>query len=740
MAYIMLTGAIGVALILFCVYKLKRIFIFPLVSIVGVIITTNVMSENIDFDDGYSECLIYGEVLADNATKNENRAYVVKGTTVIYKDTEYKNNEKFYLYKDNNSDKIETGDIVHLEVKVSKLSKKSTNSEYNEFNYYRSNGISYKGTIINCEVIEKQRNIPYFIDCIKKKVFRIFDKSFSEKHSAILKAMITGESEFLSDETIETYKKAGIYHILVISGMHIGIIVGILSYIIKISNEKIKVSAILCIVWGYVVFTGASAPTVRAAIMASMVLIAPLFSRNSDFIVSICVACLLLLLHNPLLLFNAGFLYSFGIVFAIGFIVRPIFEFDYSFSLKKLVVSTVIICFTSRFISANFFYHISNYDIITNIAISFIMSFVIGSGISVVIFGMALPPIAFLMSKITKCLIFAIDSIAECFAELDYSYINVGKPSLFFNLTSMVAFALIVYIIYNRRKYINFRPLSIIILGICIFVNLLPAVFFNDDNLYIDFLYVKEGDCIACSYKNFTFAIDGGANTYIYGKDVKEIENKTLLRFYERKGVEKINCIFVTHTDSDHIDGIMNLLGKKDIGKIFLADVEHNSEKYEILKEKCRKNDVNITFIKNGDIFKIDENLSIKCVYPYIDTTEDENNSSLVLNLMFKDNKFLFTGDIDSKVEKSILNEDISADVLKVAHHGSKKSSSAEFIKKVNPDLAIVSAGENNKYGFPADETIKRFENLKIKLYSTSEFGDIKLISNGTEIKMCTEY
>ena len=215
----------------------------------------------------------------------------------------------------------------------------------------------------------------------------------------------------------------------------------------------------------------------------------------------------------------------------------------------------------------------------------------------------------------------------------------------------------------------------------------------TSSKLKVYFIDVGEAESILIQNLDEYMLIDAGNN----------IDGKKLVKFLKDLEIEEFKYVVSTHPHEDHIGGMDNIV---------------------------------VTIPKDNSTYKLG-NAEIKFIYSGNDN-EDLNNSSIILKITFGNNSFLFTGDTTSVVEYKILDKDIKADVLKVAHHGSRYSSSNEFLKKVNPKYAVISCGKNNDYGHPHKETIRRLKNNKIRFYRTDYLGTIIFESNGNKIDIKT--
>ena len=248
----------------------------------------------------------------------------------------------------------------------------------------------------------------------------------------------------------------------------------------------------------------------------------------------------------------------------------------------------------------------------------------------------------------------------------------------------------------------------------------------TSSKLKVYFIDVGEAESILIQNLDEYMLIDAGNNA----------DGRKLVKFLKSLEIEEFKYVVSTHPHEDHIGGMDNIVRSFKIRNVFMPDVTTNTPTFTSVLDELEKKDIKITVPDDNSMYKLG-NAEIKFIYSGNDS-EDLNNSSIVLKINFGNNSFLFTGDTTSVVEEKILNRDIKADVLKVAHHGSRYSSSDEFIKKVNPQYAVISCGKNNDYGHPHKETIRRLKNNKIKFYRTDYLGTIIFESNGNKIDIKT--
>lgn len=240
----------------------------------------------------------------------------------------------------------------------------------------------------------------------------------------------------------------------------------------------------------------------------------------------------------------------------------------------------------------------------------------------------------------------------------------------------------------------------------------------KNENLEIYYFYVGQADCILIKNGDDTMLIDAGNN-----KDGKLICNY----LKNELGIKKINYLVGTHAHEDHIGGLDNVIKTFEVGQIYMPKKGTTTQTYTEILDAAEKKNVSIKSPKIGEKFNIGD---AKCEVLFVDdTTEELNNNSIVISMKYGNQKYLFTGDIEEIVENQIDWDDV--DVLKVAHHGSRTSTSKEFLSETKPEVAILSLGKDNEYGYPHSTTINKLNNINADVYRTDSDGTILLTSDG---------
>ena len=254
-----------------------------------------------------------------------------------------------------------------------------------------------------------------------------------------------------------------------------------------------------------------------------------------------------------------------------------------------------------------------------------------------------------------------------------------------------------------------------------------PIIEEVDTSLSIHYIDVGQADSILIKNNQYNMLIDAGNN-----------EDGPLLVKYlkEEQNIEKLDFVVGTHPHEDHIGGLDDIINNIEVKEVYLPEAMTTTKTFEDVLDAIANNNLEITIPEIGEKFTIGD-LKFEVIYTG-NGDKGLNESSIILKMNFGKHNYLFTGDTTSEIEKIILTKDINIDVLKVAHHGSKYSSSEAFLATATPDYAIISVGEQNSYNHPDKEAINRLLKHTKNIYITKDVGTIILTSDGKNIKINT--
>lgn len=285
---------------------------------------------------------------------------------------------------------------------------------------------------------------------------------------------------------------------------------------------------------------------------------------------------------------------------------------------------------------------------------------------------------------------------------------------------------------YLRKKYFFIFILAILISALTIGCTLLKDNS-NENNqtdpnkMIVHYIDVGQGDSILIQVNNKNLLIDAGPNS----------DKNKLLNYLSASNLDKLDYVIATHPHEDHIGNMDEIINNYNVLAFYSPKVQTTTKTFEKMIDSLKAKNLKINVIKKGtDSINLGENTKVTVLSPTKDSYEDLNDYSPVMKIEYGKTSFLFTGDAQKDIEKEILasNEDISANILKVGHHGSSTSTTKDFLNKVNPSMAVISVGSDNKYNHPNDDALKRLKENKVTVYRTDNDGTVVLSSDGSKI------
>ncbi len=566
----------------------------------------------------------------------------------------------------------EVGSTVKLKGHFEEINE---NSNFNLFNYkkYLMSLKIYKNFIFN--------EFDY-LGCSNNIIYKAYNKLNSKigklKSSYFMKAMILGDTSEFDDNIYESYKSNGIVHLFAISGMHVGILVLLLSFILK---NKLKLGnfsylIIFPILIFYMLIIN-SASIIRSVLMFIGSTLNKIFKLNLNNINILYYLFLINVFINPYSIYNMGFQLSYIISFFLIFSSKKISKID-NYFFKMLFISFIsFLASLPILINSNF-----EFNLLTPFINLLVVPFV-----SIILFPISLLTIILPLDN-------ALFFLLKGFNILN-SYLS--SNALMINVQYLNTYLVIIYYLIFLSYFLRFKNIYLLF-GYLIFLICLKYININSYLIMID---VGQGDSIlAKNYFGENILFDAGS---------KENSAKNVIIPYLKSiGVTKIDKFIISHGDKDHIVGAMDIISEFDVKELYMNSFKNSEYENEI------STSYKVYFISKSEYLN-------NHIYIINYHNKDENDDSLVTYLI--EPKVLLMGDASSKVEAKINISNIN--ILKVGHHGSKTSSSASFINRVRPKISLISVGLKNKFGHPAKETLERLKDSLILM--TSVNGMIKI-------------
>ena len=632
------------------------------------------------------------------------------------------------------------GDSLVLRGRLVHFDEARNPGGFNEYMYYRTRKIHYK-SFPEIERISEGNAAP-----IRTSLFRwrgrlseIYRTVLPPEESGVIISVVLGDRSGLEDTIRELYRAAGVFHLLSVSGLHISI-VSLLAYkLLGLFLDKRRAGVInLALLILYCLFTGSGTGTIRAVLMAGIVIVGAMLFRERDLISSISFAGICMLIYEPLSLFDIRFQLSFSAVFGIAVLTAPIER-----ALSRLVLIPRFLRVASAGnLAASLgtfpfllyhFYVITPYGFFANLIILPTSFILVGLGVLTGALGLISIEAAEFVAGSLYLLLRFYRSVCEFFAYLPASELLVGSSGLLFTLLLVVALLLFAYWFNGRNEDMKARRrLFFISVGACAAVAVLH---YRPPEFEITMLDVGQGDAFVVRENGSVFIIDGGGLPH----DGDNTGIRVLIPYLEYLGVGRIDGVFVSHVDFDHAGGILEILPYKTIERLYFPyTVERDDPMYLAIVEACVINQISVSYLSKGDILKTDR-MVINTLHPTKNCVETVNDSSLTLQFIYENTAVLFTADIGSDIERRL--DFASPTVVKLAHHGSRFSNDEEFLRRAAPPFAIVSTGRRNVFGHPAPEVVERLEYLGIPLYNTARNGAVTLTfrNNGFSVNTMIE-
>ncbi len=725
----------------FCFYKYKNtginvFLILPVVFIFGFMLR-NATNYDLPFSntlDAYIECRVESTEFTDN---NKQRLEVTVNH-IKYEDTEKNCDYSAFLYTPENT-YVKSGDIIYSKGVISS-SVPTVKGKYNFENYLKCENMDFVFFAENIYLKNHDKlKITDYIDSIRNSLVSNFYSILPEREASVVSAVVMGYDSLLTDETRDVYSAGGIAHMLAVSGLHVSVMYGFIIYVLSkvLSTKRAYIVSIFFVAF-YAVFTGMSSSVVRASIMTEIMLLGMVLEKRSDGLNSLCAAVTLMVIFNPYVIYNAGFLMSVISTYAVMAVV-----FSNGESITEKIVSIIkksfmVTAFTLPVISY-FFYNVSFAGIFVNIVAIPLMTPLLVLAIIGGIVTFVSAPLGIFVSGGIYVILKLIDVLCNYFSGTFLANINTGNLGLIFICLYYILIMLLVKGNLHSRK--------VIVSSVAVFMSMMFVLtsnrFLFKEN-YIDFIDVGQGECtIVRTYDGGTYVFDTGG-FYTEKENTENTGLGTIIPYLNYYGINSITALFISHPDMDHSYGALELIENIDIGNIFVADFDYgdNAIYNEIIASAQYKN-IPVSKIKAGDSALLSGGINIDCLYPLktpVFNEIDTNKGSLVLKLTCGSVSVLFTGDVDIDVENLLMiaNSNMYCDILKVAHHGSKYSTSAEFVKYIDPEYAVISSGKNNIYGHPSDEVIENLILNGTKIYNTAVNGTVTVKTDGRDYEIYT--
>ncbi|MDP5273049.1 DNA internalization-related competence protein ComEC/Rec2 [Chengkuizengella axinellae] len=679
------------------------------------------------------------------------------------------------------------GDSISLvgELKVPSSARNFGSFDYQRYLYYQYIHwiLSVKGLEkVQVKSASIQLSSSYFLgwtDAIREFLANKVELVFSEPYRGFMLSLLLGLRNEFDPIEFEQFSQIGLTHVLAISGLHVGVVLACFMWLFKMlgfTKEK-QIFFCMCLIPLYILITGAAPSVVRAGIMAIFGLHALKKGKIKDVTKYVGLAGLIMLLWNPYYLVNVSFQLSMIVTLALILMVPLISKLlPISSSLLNGVFSVTITAQLASFpLTIYYFNQFSLLSWFANLILVPLVSVIIlPLGMVALMLSIFFQDLGLMVTYVIEKCIGLLFWVVDHFN--DFSRFNLiwASPNVVFILLYYMVLWLSVWSWYKVKtrdsnlpemfqhhwtfmiKKYKIAPCFTALLILLILFFYFPNFF--DKTGYVRFIDVGQGDSIFIqSPTNKVILVDGGGafsfskekEAWRMRRDPYEVGKDVVVPHFKKQGVHQIDYLVMSHLDFDHIGGILAIINEIPVKQIIFNGTLKDNDTVEQIFLLANEKSIPIYKVEAGQEINIDPYTNIQILHPsefdeiYLES--DQNEQSVVFKMQMYQTKFLFTGDIDNVTEKQIINslntlinykkvdtgsDDIidnpsEIDILKIAHHGSKSSTSIEWLEYWKPKAAVISVGNNNLYGHPHEDVLLNLENHNVEVYRTDDQGEV---------------
>lgn len=631
-------------------------------------------------------------------------------------------------------DKLMWGDIVRVKGRIVETSQGTNPGEFSEKSYWKNYGVAYK-LIVNQQIalIEKSSGLKGFINGLRDNIYTNIDKGMPQQEIPLALGLVLGDKSQMDSDLYQMFQRLGVVHIFAVSGLHVGVLMGIYLWITTIAKVPKKYSffGALFIFGGYAVLTGLTPSVIRASLMVLLTMVLVSGLRYKDHYSILATAGLVILIINPYNLFTVGFQLSFLTTWGLLYL-SPLAQRLLRFlplKAQRILAIPVAAQLSALPLTIYYFNNLSLWAPLVNI----IYVSVVGILVPLLFISLVISFVFFFLAQpflyLAGGILFLLSAIASTLTKiLPYSSFYVGTPAIIYIIIYYLLLIALVEI--ERVKQIlllKSRVILALMVALLVFVLVLP----KPQLLQYTFLDVGQGDgtVIYTPFQQF-IVIDGGPSS------------NRVNRYLQFLGANRVDIVALSHSHSDHINGLFKIIENIPTGILLIPANGEDSEELKELKRLALSRNTQVIEGRRGMTIKVPGNLTLNVISPGVEETlgpmMDANNGSLILQVSYGTTEALFTGDVEKERIKEIIPFLSPNDIIKVPHHGSRNSYSPSFYDALNPKIAIIQSGQNNRYGHPHQEVVETLEKRGINIYRNDERGAIFVKSDGKIIQVET--
>jgi competence protein ComEC len=680
------------------------------------------------------------------------------------------------------------GDFIRFRSTLKKIRNFQNPGAFNYERFMGLQGIYVSGYVQNPSEIILLRNngggrIKAKLESFRNSFRKIIHNHSSSPQKEIIEAMTLGNKSAIPSDIREAFGRTGTSHILAISGLHIGMVAAFSFFLfflilkrseylmLKFNIVKSAASFAFIFVLLYALIAGMGVTVTRATIMAFVFLMALLLSKQKEFYSTLALAGLIILIISPQSLFDVSFQLSFVSVLAIIYMMPRLnilmpkaisFFPEWMHGFVRYFYAMITVCVAATIgtmpLIMYYFDRVSFVTIAANLiavpilgtlTLALLMLAILSALFSATLSGYFIQLSSFFVQ-------FSIDAIQKISA-IPWSSMSVTKP----NMVEILFFYLLIFLFFQyfqgkKIKNINGTSSSLRVAVIKSLMMICVLFFFADitylslkskysSDLRLTVIDVGQGSSTLLQFPGGSnMLIDGGG----FAQSSFDVGKSVITPFLHYRRLSRIDTVVLTHPHPDHLLGLMHILNNFKVREIWQPAIPVAPEVYPGWHHAIMNNNINVSLISDSATPQIFNEAKVDILWPPVNHITDErifsqdevNDLSLVLKITFGEISFLIPGDISATIENKLIESkvDLKSDILIVPHHGSKLSSSPEFIKAVACRYAVVSAGKSNIFGHPHPSILRRYEDAQVKILRTDTDGAITIVTDGKTLRVDT--
>lgn len=584
---------------------------------------------------------------------------------------------------------------------------------------------------------------------VRSYIIQRIDSYLPAEMAALLKGLLVGARSEIPYELVTAFSNTGVIHVLAVSGLHVGFVLLILTAVTGVFRLPRwgQAAVIILGLLFYVFLTEARAPVLRATVMAIVLLLGNFFQRRTDVYNSLFLAALIILLLDARALFDAGFQLSFVSVLSIAFfyhrtrllLQKPLRHFlergkksvQYFYDLFFLSLAAQL---GTLPLVAYYFNKIPIVSLLANLVVVPCVGLIVALGFIAILAGAIYAPLGLIYANANWLLVAFLLSVVRWGASLPFAYEHIATPSA---LPIVIYYAFLGVLFLWDKQRIRKYCLGGVLIGLNIWLwsdNLLDSRTFK-----LTFFDVGNGDAALVEFPDKKILlIDAGERG-----GFSDVGERTIAPYLYRNGYRKIDALVITHPHNDHYGGVFHLMANFKIGRIIESGYDSRDELYRQLLKSADSRQIPVQVVTAGDtVAGFEAQICVLAPTPALRSAlaadgSEINNSSVVLKMVYDTSQFLLMADAERAAEASLLRYDslLTADVIKIGHHGSQTSTTPKFLALVRPEFAVVSVARYNRYGFPSARRLRELRHRNVIICRTDSSGAIVFKSDGQSVR-----